>query len=155
MSKSDGLRNVSKNVYGLEFDDAERKAVDWVAPTNFGLDNSVALTDAYKEIDKSQLTQGITEQQGRIFTSFKDIKDLKKEELQERMRKQAQGISYEENEENELDEYGLEKDAYKLGDTSGETLATPWHNFHRQLNTTASEQFPRNARPQAQSLWTD
>jgi hypothetical protein len=28
--KSDGLKNVSKNLLGLEFDDDERKAVDWV-----------------------------------------------------------------------------------------------------------------------------
>jgi hypothetical protein len=29
--KSDGLKNVSKNLLGLEFDDDERRAVDWVS----------------------------------------------------------------------------------------------------------------------------
>lgn len=48
---SDGLQNISKNLLGQQFDDDEKKAVDWVPPTSFGLDNSVRLIDAVNEID--------------------------------------------------------------------------------------------------------
>jgi hypothetical protein len=51
--KSDGLKNVSKNLLGLEFDNTERSNVDWTPPTSFGLDNSVRLVDAAKEVEKT------------------------------------------------------------------------------------------------------
>ena len=51
--KSDGLKNVSKNLLGLEFDNMERSNVDWTPPTSFGLDNSVRLVDAAKEVEKT------------------------------------------------------------------------------------------------------
>jgi len=73
--KSDGLKNVSKNLLGLEFDDDERKAVDWVAPTSFGLDNSVRLVDALKEVKESGKMAEMSENgQARIFTSFRGKK---------------------------------------------------------------------------------
>jgi hypothetical protein len=53
---SDGLKNVSKNLLGMQFDEDEKKQVDWVPPTSFGLDNSVRLIDAVKEINPNVLT---------------------------------------------------------------------------------------------------
>jgi hypothetical protein len=47
--KSDGLKNVSVNMLGKEFDENERSALDWAPPTAFGLNNSVRLADAANE----------------------------------------------------------------------------------------------------------
>lgn len=79
---SDGLQNVSKNLLGQNFDDDEKKQVDWVAPTSFGLDNSVRLIDAVKELNPSVINpiddDGVS---GRILTSRKEIKSLTTEQL--------------------------------------------------------------------------
>jgi len=59
LGHSDGLSNISKNLLtndiGLEIeeDDQNKTKIDWVAPTNFGLDNSVRLIDAVKEIGQA------------------------------------------------------------------------------------------------------
>ncbi len=41
LGHSDGLKNVSKNLLGEDIDLEEKRQVDWVPPTTFGLDNSV------------------------------------------------------------------------------------------------------------------
>ena len=58
--ESDGLKNVSKNLLGDSFDDIDRAAIDWVPPVSFGLDNSVRLIDAVKEVGtESTENQGV------------------------------------------------------------------------------------------------
>lgn len=53
--RSDGLKNVSKNLLGMQFNEQEKAGVDWVPPTSFGLDNSVRLVDAVKELNLNSL----------------------------------------------------------------------------------------------------
>jgi hypothetical protein len=106
-SHSDGLKNVSKNIFGLEFDEEERKAVDWVPPTSFGLDNSVKLVDAYKEVesklDINQVPYGASAGENapvRIFTSLKDIRKMNAREVRDRIARLAAGDEPENSDSN-------------------------------------------------------
>jgi hypothetical protein len=83
--KSDGLKNVSKNLLGMEFTEQERAAVDWAPPTAFGMDNSVRLLDANEG-------NGDT----RVMTSMQDIKEAKRLELEEKIRRANGGDDDEE-----------------------------------------------------------
>ena len=84
----DGLKNVSKNIFGLEFDPDERKAVDWVPPTSFGLENSVRLVDALKQVEDE--TGGAVNvvndgTQVRILTKLGDMKTMSAAEMREKV----------------------------------------------------------------------
>lgn len=57
LGHSDGLKNVSKNLLGEDIDLEEKRQVDWVPPTTFGLDNSVRLIDAVKQINPNAVLQ--------------------------------------------------------------------------------------------------
>eukprot|EP01036_Dinobryon_divergens_P028325 gene28325-37256_t len=130
--ESDGLKNVSKNLLGADFTDADRAAIDWVPPVAFGLDNSVRLIDAVNEVGRQQ----DDESQGgptRIFTSRADIAKMGVSEIQEKVRRVAGGNNEEvnseedsEEEEEEDTEEGEEDENqdvyYKLGETSGSKL---------------------------------
>ena len=78
LSSSDGLKNISRNLLGVEFNDSERANVDWVPPVAFGLDNSVRLVDAVKEVGDNDVTS-------RILTSRSDIKTLDSKAIQEKV----------------------------------------------------------------------
>ena len=81
--KSDGLKNVSRNLLGLDFggDNADTgPPIDWAPPTSFGLDNSVRLADAATEV--LEKTGG----DSRVFTTMKDIKQTTKDERKEKVR---------------------------------------------------------------------
>jgi hypothetical protein len=70
---------------GMEFTEQERAAVDWAPPTAFGMDNSVRLLDANEG-------NGDT----RVMTSMQDIKEAKRLELQEKIRRANGGDDDEE-----------------------------------------------------------
>lgn len=130
---SDGLRNVSRNLLGEQFDDDEKKQVDWVPPTSFGLDNSVRLIDAVKELNPSVVSNIDSEAvSGRILTSKKDMAQLTPEQLRAKIQS---GLKKDDNSDvdSDSDEGGAaggggggddEDDdiVYKLGVTSGSKL---------------------------------
>jgi hypothetical protein len=92
---SDGLKNISKNLLGLQFDDQEKKDVDWVPPTSFGLDNSVRLIDAVKEISpgilmSSQVSVASDSNvSGRILTTKKDMAHMTAEQLRQKVMRKS------------------------------------------------------------------
>lgn len=128
LSTSDGLKNVSKNLLGNDFSDNERANVDWVAPTSFGLENSVRLVDAVKEVGNDDFTS-------RIMTSKKDIKTLDAKGIQEKVRREAEMNYGEVNSEEDSDEEEDVVDAdddeevYIMGETSGSKLVDRFFYF--------------------------
>ena len=86
---SAGLMNVSKNLLGQQFDEAEKAAVDWVPPTGFGLENSVRLVDAVQTVGGLDQAAG----GGRILTSFKDIQSMTVDQIRDKVNK-IQSIKY-------------------------------------------------------------
>lgn len=128
---SDGLQNISRNLLGEQFDDDEKKQVDWVPPTSFGLDNSVRLIDAVKELNPSVVSNIDSEAvSGRILTSKKDMAQLTPDQLRAKIHS---GLKKEDNSDvdSDSDEDGAvarggdddEEDiVYKLGVTSGSKL---------------------------------
>ena len=86
---------MSKNIFGLEFDQDERKAVDWQPPSAFGLDNSVRLVDALKQVEEETggavnvVTDGT---QVRILTKFGDMKNLTATEMREKIHRESLGL---------------------------------------------------------------
>ena len=129
---SDGLKNISKNLLGEEFDVEEKKAVDWVPPTTFGLDNSVRLIDAVKEINASAVSENGMAGEGRILTSKQDIKNLTPDQLRHKINSVLKkddsdsdsdsSVDGGDNDDN-LDNIDDDEDiTYKLGVTSGSKL---------------------------------
>eukprot|EP00595_Chromulina_sp_UTEXLB2642_P002798 CAMPEP_0196766366 /NCGR_PEP_ID=MMETSP1095-20130614/23432_1 /TAXON_ID=96789 ORGANISM="Chromulina nebulosa, Strain UTEXLB2642" /NCGR_SAMPLE_ID=MMETSP1095 /ASSEMBLY_ACC=CAM_ASM_000446 /LENGTH=1353 /DNA_ID=CAMNT_0042128047 /DNA_START=972 /DNA_END=5034 /DNA_ORIENTATION=- len=114
--KSDGLKNVSKNLLGFGFDDEERTKVDWVPPTSFGLDNSVRLVDALKEVED-------VDPNARILTKRNEMKKMTAEQMQDRVQKQFD-VDDDEEEDDQLEESNSSnsESAYELGKTSGSKL---------------------------------
>lgn len=128
---SDGLKNVSRNLLGEEFDMEEKKAVDWVAPTTFGLVNSVRLVDAVKEINPSALTTIDGGVEGRILTSKQDMKSLTPEQLRQKIHSVLKNDNSDSDSESSVDGGDKDEDGgavededftYKLGVTSGSKL---------------------------------
>eukprot|EP01039_Chlorochromonas_danica_P010068 gene10068-11143_t len=125
---SDGLSNISKNLLGMQFDEDEKKQVDWVAPTTFGLDNSVRLIDAVKEIDRNAVATIESDViGGRILTTKKDIRNLTTDQLRDKIHANLKADNSDEDSDSDEDGGGQDNEdeeevVYKLGVTSGSKL---------------------------------
>lgn len=102
--KSDGLKNISKNLLGGGFDEEDRKAIDWVAPTAFGMDNSQRLLDAYKDVASGE---SVINMNNRVMKSRADLRNAKVDE---------------EDEDSDDDDDDDPENQYKYGTTSGSKL---------------------------------
>ena len=138
--RSDGLKNVSQNLLGLEFDEDERLAVDWTPPTAFGLDNSVRLVDALHEVEEDAHRNDAEEGDNvRIYTKIGDMKNKTAKEIRDKIHRDALGydpdaVAAQEAGEQDGDDDGEEDSAasgssrssgggsYSFGSTSGSKL---------------------------------
>lgn len=120
---------------GLEFDDEERAAVDWVPPTAFGLDNSVRLYDALQEAEREgggNQSNADDPSKLRILTKFGDIKNKTTKEIQDKIQRDLTGPETSDDDEDDEDEEDRADDdsssassaggSYSFGSTSGSKL---------------------------------
>jgi len=105
--------NLSRNIQGDLMTDSEKKDLGWTPPTQFGLDNSVAILDVYKQIQSQGVAQGVSQMEGdkmnRIFTTKQDIKSGDIDDINKKLRQSLNIAS-------------TSEDEYVLGETSGSKL---------------------------------